>query len=144
MCYRLAVFPPSHVSTCNGQRRSQIFWVRYNSYSTRKGLGSLSLYTIALRSSLPPTCLLVTANEAHRYFASIIIRIVQGKDWVLSPYVLSPCGLLLHPTCLLVTANEARRYFGSIIIRIVQGKDWVLSPYVLSPCGLPSLPRVYM
>jgi hypothetical protein len=42
-------------------------------------------------------------------------RIVQGKDWVLSPHALSPCGLPLPPTCLLVTVNEARCYFASAI-----------------------------
>jgi hypothetical protein len=42
-------------------------------------------------------------------------RIVQGKDWVLSPHALSPCGLPLPPTCLLVTVNEARWYFASTI-----------------------------
>jgi hypothetical protein len=33
MCYRLAVFP-SHVSTCNGQRRLQLFFVHYTSLPT--------------------------------------------------------------------------------------------------------------
>jgi hypothetical protein len=42
-------------------------------------------------------------------------RIVQGKYWVLSPHVLSPCDLPLPPTCLLVTVNEARSYFASTI-----------------------------
>jgi hypothetical protein len=42
------------------------------SYSTSKGLGSLSSCDIALRSSLPPTCLLVTVNEARSCFASTI------------------------------------------------------------------------
>jgi hypothetical protein len=40
-------------------------------------------------------------------------RIIQGMDWVLSPYVLSPCGLPLPPTYLLVTVNEIRSYFAS-------------------------------
>jgi hypothetical protein len=44
----------------------------FTSYSTRKGLGSLSLCAIALRSS-PLTCLLVTVNEARRYFASTVL-----------------------------------------------------------------------
>jgi hypothetical protein len=34
--------------------------------------------------------------------------IMQGKDWVLSSHVLSPCCLPLPPTCLLLTVNEAR------------------------------------
>jgi hypothetical protein len=42
-------------------------------------------------------------------------RVIQGKDWVLSPYVISTCGLPLPPTCLLVTATEARSYFASTI-----------------------------
>jgi hypothetical protein len=43
----------------------------FTSYNTRKGLCSLSC-AIVLRSPLPPTCLLLTANEAHSYFASTI------------------------------------------------------------------------
>jgi hypothetical protein len=54
-----------------------------------------------------------------RYFCSLNLtvshRIIQGKDWVLSPYVLSPCGLPLPPSCLLVTVNEARSYFAYTI-----------------------------
>jgi hypothetical protein len=42
-------------------------------------------------------------------------RIIQGKDWVLSPYVLSSFGLPLPPTCLLLTVNEAHSYFASTI-----------------------------
>jgi hypothetical protein len=38
------------------------------------------------------------------------------KDCVLSPYVLSFCGLPLPPTCLVVTVNEARCYFVSFIV----------------------------
>jgi hypothetical protein len=41
--------------------------------------------------------------------------IIQGKDWALSPYVLSSCGLPLPPTCLLVTVNEGSIYFASTI-----------------------------
>jgi hypothetical protein len=41
------------------------------------------------------------------------IGLIQGKEWVLSPCVLSFCGLPLPPTCLLVTVNEARSYFAS-------------------------------
>jgi hypothetical protein len=47
-------------------------------------------------------------------------RIIQGKDCVLSPSVLSPCGLPLPPTCLLQTANEARSYFASTVRLILQ------------------------
>jgi hypothetical protein len=43
----------------------------FTSYNTKKGLGSLSLCAIALLSS-PPTCLLVTVNEARSYVASAI------------------------------------------------------------------------
>jgi hypothetical protein len=47
----------------------------FTSYSTRKGLGSLFSYAIALRSFLPPTCLLVKVIEArsYEYFASNIL-----------------------------------------------------------------------
>jgi hypothetical protein len=54
-----------------------------------------------------------------RYFCSLNLnvshRIIQGKNCVLSPSVLSSCGLPLPPTCLLLTANEARSYFASTI-----------------------------
>jgi hypothetical protein len=46
-------------------------------------------------------------------------RIIQGKDLVLSPYVLSSCGLPLPPTCLLLTVNEARSYFASTVLKLV-------------------------
>jgi hypothetical protein len=45
-------------------------------------------------------------------------RKIQRKDCVLSPSVLSSCGLPLPPTCLLLTANEARSYFASAILRV--------------------------
>jgi hypothetical protein len=66
----------------------------------------------------------ITENIYYSQLSSVAIllqpepvshRIVQGKDWVLSPYVLSSCGLPLPPTCLLVTVNEARSYFASTI-----------------------------
>jgi hypothetical protein len=40
-------------------------------YSTRKSSDSLSPCAIALRS-FPPTCILVTVNEARSYFASTV------------------------------------------------------------------------
>jgi hypothetical protein len=46
---------------------------------------------------------------------AVSYRIIEGKDCVLSPCVLSSCGLPLPPTCLLVTVNEARSYFASTI-----------------------------
>jgi hypothetical protein len=56
-----------------------------------------------------------------RYFCSLNLtvahRIIQRKDWVLSPYVLSSCGLPLPPTCLLVTVNEARSYGVTVLVR---------------------------
>jgi hypothetical protein len=52
--------------------------------------------------------------------------IIQGKDCVLSPYVLSSCGLLLPPTCLLVTVNEARNYFEPTIQWVRQSSCEVL------------------
>jgi hypothetical protein len=56
--------------------------------------------------------------------------IIQGKDWVLSPYVLSSCGLPLPLTSLLVTVNEARSYFASTIHGAISQKAVVFSPYV--------------
>jgi hypothetical protein len=67
----------------------------------------------------------ITENIYYSQLSSVAIllqpepvshRIIQGKDCVLSPYVLSPCGLPFHPTCLLVTVNEARGYFTSTIL----------------------------
>jgi hypothetical protein len=46
------------------------------SYSTRKGLGSLSLSAIVLRSPTP-TCLVLTLKEARSYFASTIHAILN-------------------------------------------------------------------
>jgi hypothetical protein len=59
-------------------------------------------------SQLSPVALLLQLETVSR-------RIIQGKDRVLSPYVLSSCGLSLPSTCLLVTVNEARSYFASTI-----------------------------
>jgi hypothetical protein len=65
----------------------------------------------------------ITENIYYSQLSSVAIllqpkpvthSIIQEKDWVLSPHVLSPCGLPLNPTCLLVTVNEARSYFASI------------------------------
>jgi hypothetical protein len=42
-------------------------------------------------------------------------RIIQGNDCLLSPSVLSSCGLPFPPSCLLLTVNEARSYFVSTI-----------------------------
>jgi hypothetical protein len=67
-------------------------------------------------------------------------RIVQGRDCVRSPSVLSSCDLLLHPTCLLVTVNEARSYFASTI------QDNALLPQrssdVISRCTEPMFVNV--
>jgi hypothetical protein len=43
-------------------------------------------------------------------------RIIQVKDCVLSPSVLSSYGLPLPPTCLLLAVNEARSYFASDVV----------------------------
>jgi hypothetical protein len=51
----------------------------FTSFNTRKGLSYLSLCAIVLRSFLPPTCLLVTVNEARSYFASNILQSYAGK-----------------------------------------------------------------
>jgi hypothetical protein len=66
----------------------------------------------------------ITENIYYSQLSSVAIllqpervshRIIQGKHWVLSPYVLSSCGLPLPPTCLLLTINETRSYFASTI-----------------------------
>jgi hypothetical protein len=58
-------------------------------------------------------------------------RITQGNDCVLSPYVLSSCGLPLPPTCLLLAANEARSYFASTIH--AQDFQWMKVRHVVCP-----------
>jgi hypothetical protein len=67
----------------------------------------------------------ITENIYYSQLSSVAIllqsepvshRVIQGKDWLLSPYVLSSCGLPLPPTCILVTDNEARSYFVSTIL----------------------------
>jgi hypothetical protein len=75
----------------------------------------------------PTVCLSmysITENIYYSQLSSVEIlllpepvshRIMQGKECVLSPYVLSSCGLPLPPTCLLLTINEARSYFASTI-----------------------------
>jgi hypothetical protein len=64
----------------------------------------------------------ITENIYYSQLSSVAIllqpepvshRKIQRKDCVLSPYVLSSCGLPLPPTCLLLTVNEARSYFAS-------------------------------
>jgi hypothetical protein len=66
----------------------------------------------------------ITENIYYSQLSSVAIllqpepvshRIIQGKDWVHSPYVLSSCGLPLPPTCLLVTVNQTRSYFASTV-----------------------------
>jgi hypothetical protein len=55
----------------------------FTSHSTRKGLCSLSLCAIVLRSPLPPTCLLPAVNEARSYFATTIasaLRLAEGES----------------------------------------------------------------
>jgi hypothetical protein len=76
----------------------------------------------------PTVCLSmysITENIYYSQLSSVPIllqpetvshRIVQGKTGVLSPYVLSSCGLSLPPTCLLLMVNEARSYFASSIL----------------------------
>jgi hypothetical protein len=70
----------------------------------------------------------ITENIYYSQLSSVAIllqpetvthRIVQGKDCVLSPHVLPPCGLPLPPACLLVTVNEARSYFASAVLFVL-------------------------
>jgi hypothetical protein len=72
------------------------------------------------------TSISITENIYYSQLSSVAIllppepvshSIMQGKDCVLSPSVLSSCGLPLPPTCLLLTVNEARSYFVSTILR---------------------------
>jgi hypothetical protein len=79
-------------------------------------------------SRWPTVCLSVYSTTENIYCSQLSLvaillqpepvshRIIQGKDCVLSPSVLSSCGLPLPPTCLLVTVNEARSHFASTIL----------------------------
>jgi hypothetical protein len=72
----------------------------------------LSMYSIAENiyySQLSSVAILLQPEPVSH-------SIIQGKDCVLSPYVLSSCGLPLPPTCLLLTVNEARSYFALTIL----------------------------
>jgi hypothetical protein len=69
----------------------------------------------------------ITENIYYSQLSSVAIllqpepvshRIIQGKDCVLSPSVLSSYGLPRPPTCLLLTVNEARSYFAATITGI--------------------------
>jgi hypothetical protein len=77
-------------------------------------VNSLSMYSITENiycSQLSSVALLLEPEPVSH-------RIIQGNDCVLSPSVLSSCGLPLPPTCLLVTVNEARSYFASTVHRV--------------------------
>jgi hypothetical protein len=78
----------------------------------------------------------ITKNIYYSQLSSVAIllqpepvshRIVQGNDCVLSPSVLSSCGLPLPPTCLLVTVIEARSYFASTILQWTLSHRWFCS-----------------
>jgi hypothetical protein len=84
---------------------------------------SLSMYSITENiycSQLSSVAILLQPEP-------ISCRIIKGNDCVLSPHVLSSCGLPLPPTCLLVTVNEARSYFASTIPRAPVGRLRVLT-----------------
>jgi hypothetical protein len=57
------------------------------SYNTRKGLCSLSLSLVSsFGLPLPPTCLLLTVNEARSYFASTIHSVQESFVFPLTVY----------------------------------------------------------
>jgi hypothetical protein len=67
-------------------------------------------------------------------------RIMQGNDCVLSPCVLSSCGLPFPPTCLLLTVNEARSYFAStIMFRRLPPHAYTVGPLTSSPAKCKSM-----
>jgi hypothetical protein len=82
-----------------------------------KGKGGARLSTVCL------SMYSITENIYYSQLSSVAILLqpetvftsYNTKDWVLSAYVLSPCGLALPSTCLLVTVNEARSYFASTV-----------------------------
>jgi hypothetical protein len=52
----------------------------FTSYNTRKGLCSLSFVLSSCGLPLPPTCLLLTVNEARSYFASTILKTCSAQQ----------------------------------------------------------------
>jgi hypothetical protein len=72
-------------------------------YSITENIYYSQLSSIAILLQSEPNC-----------FTSYSTR----NDCVLSPNVLSPCGLHLPPTCLLVTVDEVRSYSGFRLIGI--------------------------
>jgi hypothetical protein len=83
----------------------------------------------------------ITENIYYSQLSSVAIllqpepvshRIIQGKDCVLSPYALSPCGLPLPPTCLVLTVSEARSYFASTVHRSTLKRARKLKHYISS------------
>jgi hypothetical protein len=66
----------------------------------------------------------ITENIYCSQLSSVVIllqpepvshSIIQGKDWVFTPSVISSFGLPLPPTCLVLTVKEARSYFASTL-----------------------------
>jgi hypothetical protein len=72
---------------------------------------SLSMYSITEHiyySQLSSVAILLQPEPVSH-------RIIQGNDFIFSPFVLSSFGLSLPPTYLVLTVTEARRYFASTV-----------------------------
>jgi hypothetical protein len=98
-------------------------------------------------SSISFRCIMysITENIYYSQLSSVAILLQPEpvftsystrKDWVLSPNVLSPCGLPLPPMRLLVTANESRSYFASTISNGLL-HSYVAFAYSSAPLSVP-------
>jgi hypothetical protein len=130
MCYRLAVFP-SHVSTCNGQRRSQLFFVHYTSLPTfQRCLRPPPLSHGAIFQKAVISIKRVSLHKNREFLDHLNKYQVLTKDvlWScitlpLAPYLLAcicdedimtrqpclPCGILLKINATFEWGSTARR-----------------------------------
>jgi hypothetical protein len=83
----------------------------FTSYNTRKALCSLPLLS-SCGLPLPPTCLLLTANEARRYFASTISKMLYWYS-----IVTYATNVLTLPfvTCMSPSFETSRFKFGNVL-----------------------------
>jgi hypothetical protein len=122
-------------SVCPGKSRDSILNSTIRSYSGRKITASFGNVTVRGEkygkgkgeARWRRVCLSmysITENIYYSQLSSVALllkpepvshSVIQGKDWVLSSYVLSSCGLPVPPTRLLVTVNETRSYFASTL-----------------------------
>jgi hypothetical protein len=118
----LSVWPRPGTIVCLLRCHTLVFWL----YSGRKITASFGNDTVrgekygkgkgeARRRRVCLSMYSIIENIYYSQLSSFVLllqpetvshRIIQGKDWVLSPYVLSSCGFPLSPTCLQLGDQE--------------------------------------